>query len=147
MSSSPVAVGRALGSVAWPRWSLELAAEVSLPSTVRRPDQAGFSQQQLLLGIAGCGTVAPWSACLLAKGGTIRIVGDIDAPKSPWGPLGEAGLRLAVTQPVGRRVYVAVQLAGLFVVTRWRVTLDKSLMWSSPRFAETIGIDVGVRFP
>jgi hypothetical protein len=147
MSASPVPFGRVLGSVAWPHWSLELAAEVGLPSTVRRADGASFSQQELLVGVAGCGALAPWSACLLAKGGAIRIVGNIDVPTSPWGPLVETGLRLAVTQPLGRRVYLAAQVEGLLIVTRWRVTLDQNLVWTSSHFAETIGLDLGVRFP
>jgi len=148
VSSSPVPFGRLFGSVAWPHWSLELAAEVGWPSTVRRADGAGFSQQELLLGLAGCGSLAPWSACLLAKGGAIRIQGkDIDAPASPTGPLVETGLRLAVMQPLGRRFYVSAQAEGLLLVTRWRVTLDDNLVWTSPRFAGTMGLDLGVRFP
>jgi len=148
VSSSVVPLGRVFGSVAWPHWSLELAAEVGWPSTVRRADGAGFSHQELLLGLAGCGSLAPWSACLLAKGGAIRIRGkDIDAPASPTGPLVETGLRLAVMQPLGRRLYVSAQAEGLLLLTRWRVTLDDNLVWTSPRFAGTMGLDLGVRFP
>jgi hypothetical protein len=146
VSSSAVPFGRVFGSVAWPHWSLELAAEVGLPTTERRADGAGFSQQELLVGAASCGTLAPWSACLLGKGGVIRIVGkDIDYPTSHLGPLVETGLRLAVMQPLGRRVYVTARAEGLLIVTRWRVTLDQTPVWTSSRFAETIGLDVGVR--
>ena len=148
VSSSPVPFGRLFGSITWPRWSLELAAELGWPSTVRRADGAGFSHQELLLGLAGCGSLAPWSACLVAKGGAIRIQGkDIDAPASPTGPLVETGLRLAVMQPLGRRLYVSAQAEGLLLVTRWRVTLDDNLVWTSPRFAGTIALDLGMRFP
>jgi hypothetical protein len=147
VSSSALPLGRVFGSIAWPHGSLELAAEVGLPTTERRADDgAGFSQQELLLGVAGCGTLARWSACLLAKGGVIRVVGDIDEPTSSWGPLLQTGLRLAVMQPLGRRVYVAARAEGLVIVTRWRVTLDQYPVWTSSRFAETLGIDVGVRF-
>jgi hypothetical protein len=111
-------------------------------------DRAGFSQQELLMGAAGCGTLAPLSACLLAKGGAIRIVGvDVERPASPWGPLFETGLRLAVMQPLGRRVYVVVRVEGLLIVTRWQVTLDQSPVWTSSRLTENIGLDVGVRLP
>jgi len=148
VSSGPVPFGRLFGNLAWPRWSLELAAEVGWPSTVRREDGAGFAQQVLLAGLAGCGTIAPWSACVLAKGGVIRIEGkDIDDPASPTGPLVATGLRLAVMQPLGRRLYVTAQAEGLLLVTRWRVTLDDNLVWTSPRFAGNIGMDLGVRFP
>ena len=148
VSSSPVPFGRLFGNLAWPHWSLELAAEVGWPSTVRREDGAGFSQQVLLLGIAGCASIAPGSACLLAKAGAIHIEGqDIDDPASPSGPLVQTGLRLAVMQPLGRRFYLTAQAEGLLVVTRWQVTLDRNLVWTSPRFVGNIGFDIGVRFP
>jgi len=148
VSSSLVPFGRLFGSIAWPRLSLEVGTEVGWPSTVRRADGAGFSQQELLLGLAGCGSLAPWSACVLAKGGILRIQGkDIDAPASPTGPLVQTGLRLAVLQPLGLRLYVSAQAEALILVTRWRVTLDDDLVWTSPHFAGTVGLDLGVRFP
>ncbi len=148
LSSSLVPMGRAFGNLAWPYWSLELAAEVSWPSTVRRADGAGFSQQALLLGAAGCRAIAPASACLVAKAGALRIDGtSIDVPASRLGPLVEAGLRLAVVQSLGRRLYMSAQTEGLLIVTRWRVTLDQNVVWTSPRLAATLGLDLGVRFP
>ena len=147
LSSGAVPLGRVFGSAAWQRSSLELAAEGAWPTTTRREDGAGFSQQLLLVGVAGCGEHQPWSACLMAKAGAIRIVGkDIDNSRSPWAPLLETGLRLAVQQRLGRHLFVAARAEGLVNVTRWRVTLDQNLVWSSPRFAATVGLDVGVRF-
>jgi hypothetical protein len=147
LSSGAVPFGRAFGSVAWQRSSLELAAEVAWPTTTRREDGAGFTQQQLLVGVAGCGDFQPGSACLLAKAGAIRIVGkDLDNPRSPWAPILETGLRLAVQQRLGRRLYLAARAEGMVNVTRWRVSLDQNLVWTSPRFAATIGLDLGVRF-
>ena len=147
LSSTAVPLGRAFGSMAWRHSSLELAAEVGWPTTTRREDGAGFSQQQLLAGGAGCGDLQPWSVCLLAKGGGIRIVGkDIDHPASPWGGLLETGLRLALVQPLGRHLYLAARAEGLVNVTRSQVTLDQYVVWTSPRFAATVGLDFGVRF-
>ena len=54
MSSTPVLLGRVLGSLAWQHVSVELAAEASLPTTTRRSDGAGFSQQHLLASAAAC---------------------------------------------------------------------------------------------
>jgi len=148
MSSETVPFGRAFGSAAWQHSSLELAAEIAWPTTTRRDDGAGFSQQQWLVGLAGCEDFQPWSACLLAKAGAIRIAGeDIDHPRSPWAPLLETGLRLAVQQRLGRHLYVAARAEGLVNLTRWRITLDQNLVWTAPRFAATIGLDIGVRFP
>jgi len=147
MSSQSVPAGRAFGSVAWQHLSLELAAEVAWPTTTRREDGAGFSQQLLVVGAAGCEDFHPWSACLVAKAGTSRILGkDVDKPKSLWGPIVESGLRLSMQQPLGRTFYVAAKAEGLINVTRWRVTLDQNSVWTAPRFAATLGFDIGVRF-
>jgi len=148
LSSKAVPSGRTFGSLAWQQSSVELAAEVAWPTTTRREDGAGFSQQLLLVGVAGCEALQRWSACLLAKAGEIRIVGkDVDNPRSLSGPILETGLRLAVLQHLGRRLYVAGRVEGIINVTRWRVTLDQNLVWTSDRFAATIGLDMGVRFP
>ena len=49
MASEPVLLARLFGVVGWQHVSLELLAAVaSLPTTTRRPDGAGFSQQHLL---------------------------------------------------------------------------------------------------
>ena len=147
LSSKAVPFGRAFGSLAWQHSSLEFAAEVAWPTTTRREDGAGFAQQLLLVGAAGCGDFQPWSACLVAKTGTIRILGeDVDKPKSLWGPILETGLRLGVLQPLGRYLYVAARAEGLVNVTRWKVSLDQNLVWTAPRFAATLGLDIGVRF-
>jgi hypothetical protein len=148
LASSVVPFGRVVGSLAWPHWSLELSAEAGWPTTTRRDDGAGFSQQQLLGSLGGCGILDRVSACLLAKGGAVRVAGkDVDSPATEWGSVFEVGLRLAVTQGLGRHAYLAARAEGLVNVMRWNVTLDKTLVWTSPRFAETLGLDVGVRFP
>ena len=54
MASEPVLLARLFGIVGWQHVSLELAAVASLPTTTRRPDGAGFSQQHLLGSAAAC---------------------------------------------------------------------------------------------
>ncbi len=147
MSTGMVETGRLFSSVAWPFFAIELAAEAGPPATIRRQDGSGFTHQELLASLAGCGSVARWSACLVAKGGEIRIAGrDIDSPHSGSGPLLQAGLRLGVMQALGRRVFLSVRAEGLVTLTSSRVTLDQILLWTSPRFAGTLGLDLGVRF-
>jgi hypothetical protein len=148
LSSGAVPFSRAFGSVGWQHASLELAVEVAWPTTTQREDGAGFSQQQFLVGAAGCGDLQPWSACVLAKAGEIRIVGqNLDRPKLTSGPILETGLRLARVQHLGRHFYWAARAEGLVNVTRWRVTLDQNLVWTAPRFAAIVGLDIGVLFP
>jgi hypothetical protein len=147
MSSSAVPIARIFGSVARAHWSLELAAEASLPTTIRRADRAGFSHQEVLASVAGCGTLQAWSACLLAKAGEIWITGkDIDVPSSARGPILETGVRVSATQRIFRRVYASAHADFLVLPINWQVTLDHTVVWTSPRFAETIGLDVALRF-
>jgi hypothetical protein len=134
-----------LGSVGWRSLSLELAAEASLPTTTRRADGAGFSQQHLLGSGAACAVLQRWSACLLAKAGEARMAGEnIDRPTSAVLPIVEAGARVGVVQPLGRRFLVSAHADGLTNVTRWTATLDEVPVWTAPRFAAVLGADVGV---
>ena len=148
MSSTPILLGRVFGAVAWQHVSIELAAVVSLPSTTRRPDGAGFSQQHLLLSAASCAALSRWNACLLVNAGEIRLMGqDIDRPSSAEVPVVEAGARVAVVQRLGARVFVSAHADGLALLTRWTGRLDQVAVWTAPRFAAAIGVDTGVRFP
>jgi hypothetical protein len=148
MSSRPILLGRVLGSVGWRTLSFDLAAEASLPTTTRRADGAGFSQQHLLASTAACALLAPFSACLLAKAGEVRMAGEnIDRPTSAMVPIVEVGARVGVAQRLGRRLFVGAHAEGLANVTRWTATLDQVPVWTAPRFAAVLGIDVGVRSP
>lgn len=138
--------GRVFGSVAWPVLSVELAAEAGTASTVRREDGAGFSHRELLAVLATCGSLDRWSACVVGKGGLLRIDGQgIDSPASRTGPYLQAGLRLAVRQDFAGRFFLRAFAEGLATLTRPLVTLDGDTVWTAPRFAETLGLDVGVR--
>ena len=148
MSSSPVLLERLLGSLAWQRLAVELDAEVSVPTTTRRADGAGFSQQHLLVGAAACAMPTRWRVCLLAKAGEVRMAGEqIDRPTSAVVPVVEAGARVGIVQLVGHRFFVAAHADGLANAIRWRATLDQVPVWTAPRFSAVIGVDVVVRVP
>ena len=86
LSSDPVAVARLFATVAWSRVAVELGGEVSVPSTTHRADGAGFSQEQILASVAGCGLRGPFSACVVGKAGELRVVGQgVDVPLSASG--------------------------------------------------------------
>ena len=145
MSSSPVLLGRAFGSLAGELLSVELGAELSLPATTRRADGAGFSQQALLGTAAGCAALRPWFLCVVASAGEIRMGGkDVDHPSSGSVPVFDAGLRVSFTQPLTRRFFLTARAAGLIHVTRWTARLDEVPVWTAPRFGAAGGIDVGV---
>ncbi|HSY41615.1 MAG TPA: hypothetical protein VLA79_18880 [Polyangia bacterium] len=144
MSSTPVLLGRVIGAVAWRHVSLELAAEASLPSTARRSDGAGFSQQHLLASAAACTVLTRWRACLLANAGEVRLAGeDIDLPTSAIVPLVQAGARIGIVQALGRHLFVDAHADGLANVIRWTGTLDQVPVWTAPRLAAVVGLDLG----
>ncbi len=148
MSSEPVLLARLFGVVGWQRVSIELAAVASLPSTTRRPDGAGFSQQHLLGSAAACATAGHWNGCVVGTAGTVRMAGDnIDHPTSASVLIAETGVRAGVRQPLGRRAFVSAHADGLVNLTRWTATLDQVPVWTAPRFAAAFGVDAGVLFP
>ena len=148
MSSRPVLLGRIFGALAWPRVSLELAAEVSLPATTRRADGAGVSQQHLFVAAAACAALSRWNACLLARAGDVRMAGeDIDRAASADVAVLETGARLGFVQPLGPRTFLNVHADGLGRLIRWTARLDQVAVWTAPRFAASLGVDAGVRFP
>ena len=145
MSSSPVLLGRVLGSLAWQHVSVELAAEASLPTITRRSDGAGFSQQHLLASAAACAKLTRWRACLLANAGEVRMTGqDVDRPTSAVVPLVEAGIRVGMVQLLGRGFFVDAHADGLANVIRWTGTLDEVPVWTAPRLAAVLGVDLGL---
>jgi hypothetical protein len=58
----------------------------------------------------------------------------------------QTGLRLALTQALGRRTMIVVHGDGLASLTRGIVTLDSMPVWTTPRTAAAVGLDFGVRF-
>ena len=114
---------------------------------MHRADGAGFTQQVVLAGIAGCGVRSRWSGCLLANVGEVRVAGEgVDFPATASRPFVQTGVGLAVTQMLGRQAEVAVHADGLASITRGIVTLDSMPVWTTPRAAAALGLDLGVRF-
>lgn len=147
LTSDPVAVPRLFATVAWSRVAVELGAEVSVPSTTHRADGAGFSQEQILATLAGCGLRGPFSVCAVGKAGELRVVGQgVDFPLTASGLMLQAGLRVAASHTFGHRTYIVGRLEGLARLTQGTVTLDSMPVWTSPTFAALLGIDVAFRF-
>ncbi|HET7545381.1 MAG TPA: hypothetical protein VFK05_36190 [Polyangiaceae bacterium] len=142
----PIVIGRVFGQLAWSRASIQLAAEASLPATFRRADGAGVSEQLLLLSVAGCEAFGRWNGCVVMDAGSVGLAGrDIDHPTSTHLPFVDAGLRAGFSQPLGQRAFINAHVDGLVVLTRWTAELDDVPVWTTPRVAAAIGIDVGVQ--
>jgi len=148
MSSAPILLGRVFGALEWPHASVELGALASLPATTRRADGAGFSQQHLLASAAICGTLMRSNACAVLNAGEARMAGEnIDRPTSANVAIVQAGVRAGMKQPLGPHASLSVHADGLVNVTRWTARLDAVPVWTAPRFAATLGLDLGVQFP
>ena len=147
VSSDPVALARLFATAAWTHVAVELAGEVSIPSTTHGVNGAGFSQEQVLASLAGCGVRGPWSVCAVGKAGELRVVGQsVDVPLTASGLMVQAGLRLSASHTFGHRTYIAAHVDGLGRLTQGTVTLDSLPVWTTPTFAALLGIDVALRF-
>ncbi len=147
LSADVVGLGRLFATAAWSHVAVELAGEVSIPSTTHRSDGAGFSGEEFLASLAGCGVLSPWSACAVGKVGELRVVGQgVDVPLAASGLMIQAGLRLAASHALGRRTYIVAHADGLGRLTRATITLDSAPVWTAPRFAGVLGLDVAFRF-
>jgi len=147
LADAPVGLGRLFVTMGWTHVALELAGESTLPSTTRRADGAGFSQFQLLAGLAACGVHRWFSACAVGKAGQLRVQGqNVDVPGSATGLVVLAGVRLAGAHALGHRMYIVGRAEGLARLTRGTVTLDSMPVWHTPPLAALLGIDLAVRF-
>lgn len=147
LASEPVALGRLFGTIQWSHLAVELAGEAIAPSTTHRADGAGFSQEEFLASLAGCGVRPPLSLCAVGKVGELRVAGQgVDVPLTASGLTIQTGLRLVAAHTFGYRTYIMARLEGLARLTDGTVTLDSMPVWSTPRFAALLGIDVGIRF-
>jgi hypothetical protein len=147
LASSAAGSVRFASGLSWRHAQLELGGELFLPVTTRRADGAAFTQRLILGSAAGCAVYEPLSACLLAKGGVVHVAGrDVDLPASSSGAVFEAGVRLAARAFVHRSVFLAPRVECLFNVARWTVTIDDTSVWSAPRVAAMVGLDVGMLF-
>jgi hypothetical protein len=133
----------------WPRFSVELGAQASLPTTTRRKmDAAGFSQRLMLVTASGCAGGTRWNACLLMAAGAVSMVGeDIEIVMSARVPIVSAGARLGLIQPLGQRAFLYLHADGLTNMVRWTAKLDQVPVWTAPRFSAIVGIDAGIRLP
>jgi hypothetical protein len=147
LASDPIALGRLFVTVRWSHVAVELGGEAAAPSTTYRADGAGFTQQEFLASLAGCGVRAALSLCGVAKVGELRVRGQgVDVPLAASGLMVQAGLRLTASHTLGHHTYIIGRAEGLSRITEGTVTLDSMPVWSTPRFAALLGIDVAFRF-
>lgn len=129
------------------RFSLELAADATLPATQHEADGTGFSLERFAGGAAGCGHASAFAACVTGTIGILRARGTgIDAPATPTGAFSQIGARFAATRDFGDRYFAAVRVDGLVMLSSWTVAVNQVDAWTTPRVAGAIGFDLGAHF-
>jgi hypothetical protein len=127
--------------------SIEIAAAGTYPSSERRWDGSGFRETLLGGSLALCGHRGWLSGCALGRLSAILVRGlDVDRPRSAGGLVGQTGLRIAATLPVGERWFVAAHVDGLVLLNSAKVVLNQATVWDMPHVGLAAGIDVALRF-
>jgi hypothetical protein len=146
MAPETTGIGRLFvtGRAGW--FSLELAGEGALPVTQRQATGAGFSLDRFAAAAAACGHAGPIAGCLTGTLGRLQARGfGVDAPSSPAGLFSQVGARLVASRDIGR-YFLALRLEGLVMTSRAQVTLNQVTVWTTPRVAELLGVDLGAHF-
>jgi hypothetical protein len=135
-------LGRLYGVVRFHAISLELGAAASWPSTWQGSDGKGFRMSVQLASFAPCVEHGRFGACALTQLGRVGVEGTgLDVPRRASGLLGQGGLRLALSQPVGA-LRASLHLEALQTFTKWTVEVDGADAWTMPNTTVQIGLDV-----
>lgn len=146
LAPRPTATGRLFvdGRLSW--FSFELSFDGALPVEQQEAAGAGFSLHRFASQGAACAHSRVIGACVAAGLAYLQASGaGVDAPRTPGGLSAQSGVRLFATQDFGSRYFASVRVEGLVVLSRWTVVLNELSVWSTPRLATLIGVDVGAR--
>ena len=134
---------RAAAVVGWAPVTLELAADVTLPSTLHLADGSGFSATALEASVASCERRGRVALCAVGALGLLRAHGfGVDDARVALSWVGRAGLRVALEQPVARRWSTSLHADVLATLTPRTVDLNDVAVWTTPRIALGVGIDL-----
>jgi hypothetical protein len=140
-------LGRVFVSGRLGSFSVELGADAALPATQNEVSGAGFSLDRFAATAAGCGHLRAFGACLTATAGVLRARGfGVDQPASPVGAFTQVGARVMAAHDFGNRTFAAAHADLLVMPSPWKVTLNQTTAWMTPRVGGLLGLDVGVRF-
>jgi hypothetical protein len=127
---------------------LELAAELSLPSTQETSEGEGFEQHVALGSLAGCAALRPFSGCIVGKAGRLTVSGfGVDEPRSASGLITLIGPRVALEQELGKHWLVTLRVELLATLAPWAVELNHRELWKSPPLAVFMGADLAGLLP
>jgi len=135
----------ASGRIDW--FSLELGADAALPATQNESNGSAFTLNRFAVDIAACGHVQALAGCLTGTFGRLQANGyGVDQPASASGLFSQVGARIAATLDLGNRFFVSARGDGLVMLSPWAVTLNRAVVWTTPRIGGMLGLDVGLYF-
>jgi hypothetical protein len=127
-------------------WSLGFEARADLPASSKL--RAGEASAWLLVGsIVPCLRFGI-SVCALATGGARQVAGDglVDSRHATLAYLALGG-RVGLALPLGAATFLTLHGDVTAPVTKTRLRVDDSVVWTSPAVAFALGAGVAVRFP
>jgi hypothetical protein len=140
-------LGRLFVTGAVGRFSLELAGDAALPVTQREAGSTGFSLDRLSAAAAACGHLNVLAACVTGTLGRLQAHGfGVDQQASPTGFFSQVGARIAATHDITGRYFIAGRVDGLVMVSSSTVTLNQTVVWTTPRVGGVLGVDFGAHF-
>jgi hypothetical protein len=142
-----VGLGRLFASGRAGHFSLELAGDAALPVTQQDASGKGFTLDRFAAEAAACGHVAVFAACVTGTVGRLQAHGlGVDMREAPSGWFSQLGARLAAAYDFSDRYFAAARVDGLVMTAPTHVTLNDSVVWTTPRVGAVLGLDVGAHF-
>lgn len=142
-----VGLGRLFANGRVGHFSLELAGDAALPVTQQDASGKGFTLDRFAAEADACGHVSVLAACVTATVGRLQAHGlGVDMREAPIGWFSQLGARLAAAYDFSDRYFAAARVDGLVMTAPTHVTLNDSVVWTTPRVGAVLGFDVGARF-
>ena len=128
-------------------WSVGIEGRADLPSSMALRDGEA-SGWLLVASLVPCLRFGVLSTCALATGGARQVAGDglVDARHATV-PYFAFGARLAAALPLAERVALGLHGDVTAPVTQIRLTVDDSVVWTSPAIAVALGLGVAIVLP
>jgi hypothetical protein len=138
---------RGFGAFNAASWALELEARATLPTKWRGSSGAGFSSNELGLGLAPCLRAGPLGICALGNIGLLSVRGEgVDEARSPSAAVVRLGLRLRIGWLELERVTSRAHLDVWVPLTPRQVLLNREQVWATAPIVLGAGLDLAAIF-
>jgi hypothetical protein len=123
-------------------WSLDLEGAGNWSKTAT-DGSIGVRSSLVLASLAPCVHLGIAMGCALGGMGSLAASGVTSSPQSAHALFADAGVRLGVEVPLGRRFFAQVHADGLATFTHVTYRLDGQTAWNTPPFSASLGVEAG----